>query len=90
LALAGTTGGLAAAAKLPALDACGLGKPTVRPARVLVACGDGNFYITNLRWSVWSQTGAAGLGAGHEDDCAPSCALGHSHHYLVAVAGFAG
>lgn len=77
--------GLAEAARLPTLDACGLGKPELRPAQITIACGDGNFFVTALRWSNWTQTSANGHGVGHLNDCRPYCAAGKFHTYPVAV-----
>jgi hypothetical protein len=53
----------------------------VRPSRILIACGDGNFYVTSLRWSSWTPTGARGRGTAHQNDCKPYCAAGHFHSY---------
>src|SRR6185437_14733021 len=47
------------AAPVPKLAGCVPGAtPTVRPKEVIVACGDANFYFTNLRWSAWNATRA--------------------------------
>jgi len=37
----------------------------VRPARVVFACGDGNFYATGLSWTHWGTADAEATGAGH-------------------------
>jgi hypothetical protein len=75
---------LAAASKLPGVDACGNGKADVRP-RTISFCGDGNFYITRLSWSRWTQKTAAARGVAHQNDCKPFCAAGHFHQYAVSV-----
>jgi hypothetical protein len=59
--------------------------PTVRPAEVVFACGDGNFYATGLHWSHWGTTDAEATGVGHENDCTPNCAAGHFHRYPLRV-----
>jgi hypothetical protein len=83
LAVLGSTA-TAAAARLPTFTGCAPpGK--VRPASIVVACGDGNFYLTGLKWSQWTATGAAATGTGHENDCSPYCAAGHFHTYRVTV-----
>ncbi len=51
----------------------------------MIACGDGAFYITGLRWSHWSHQDAAGTGTAHLNDCVPYCAAGHFHTYPIAV-----
>jgi hypothetical protein len=76
---------VAAAGGLPALDACALGKPHIRPSQIMVACGDGNFYVTRLRWSRWAAIDAWARGSGHLNDCKPYCAAGHFHSYAVSV-----
>jgi hypothetical protein len=57
----------------------------IRPRSILMACGDGNFFITNLRWSRWNASEAGGAGVGHQNDCTPDCARGHFHRYPVAI-----
>jgi hypothetical protein len=59
--------------------------PLVRPASIVVACGDGNFYLTGLHWTSWSRTGAAGTATAHQNDCTPYCAAGRFHTYRAAV-----
>ena len=59
--------------------------PAVRPASIVFACGDGNFYATSLQWSSWGATTASAKGVGHENDCKPYCAAGHFHTYRIAV-----
>lgn len=57
----------------------------VRPRSIVVACGDGNFYLTRLSWSSWTATRAGGTGTGHQNDCKPNCAAGHFHTYPAEV-----
>lgn len=59
--------------------------PVVRPASIVFACGDGNFYATSLHWSSWGATSAAAAGVGHQNDCKPDCAAGHFHAYPLDV-----
>jgi hypothetical protein len=56
-----------------------------RPAAMVFACGDGNFYATRLRWSRWTAAGATASGVGHRNDCRPYCAAGHFHAYPLVV-----
>ena len=56
-----------------------------RPAEIVFACGDGNFYATGLRWSRWMNTAATASGIGHQNDCRPYCAAGHFHTYPLVV-----
>ncbi len=57
----------------------------VRPRSIMIACGDGNFYVTGLGWTRWDASGAEGAGVGHQNDCKPYCAAGHFHTYRVAL-----
>ncbi|HZT45489.1 MAG TPA: hypothetical protein VFA24_04850 [Gaiellaceae bacterium] len=60
-------------------------QPQVRPAKVVFACADFNFYATNLHWSRWSATEATGTGTGHQNDCRPNCAAGKFVTFRIAV-----
>lgn len=71
---------------LPGYIDCSYGAPTLKPSQLMIACGDGGFFITGLRWSNWSQRAAAGAGTGHLNDCEPTCAAGHFHAYPVEIA----
>jgi hypothetical protein len=57
----------------------------VRPRSIMLACGDGNFYVTGLRWSRWDLVEGDGTGVGHQNDCQPNCAAGHFHTYRLAL-----
>ena len=61
-------------------------KPHVRPASIVVACGDANFYVDHIRWQSWGPTGARGTGIAHANDCKPYCAAGHFHTFAATVA----
>ncbi len=70
---------------LPGYVDCSYGAPTLKPPQLMIACGDGGFFITGLRWSNWDGRDAAGAGTGHLNDCKPDCAAGHFHTYPVEV-----
>lgn len=59
--------------------------PQVRPRSIVVACGDGNFYLDRLKWSHWSAKVAVADGLGHQNDCRPDCVRGRFHVYAVTV-----
>jgi hypothetical protein len=61
------------------------GKPVVKPVIVTLACGDGNFYAENLRWTGWGESFTAALGVGQANDCTPNCAAGHFHSYQMVL-----
>ena len=67
-----------------ALPDC-LGKPRVRPATVVLACGDGNFGVRRLRWIGWGGPCAAAVGTAYANDCTPNCAAGHFHAYRAVI-----
>ena len=62
-----------------------LWKAHVRPARFLLACGDGNSRLTSLRWSRWDRHAAVARGRNLVNGCDPYCAAGTFHAYPVVV-----
>ena len=62
-----------------------LGKPQVRPAEIILACGDGNAAVSDITWVGWGSTFAAGKGTATINDCKPSCVNGTGHNYPVVV-----
>jgi hypothetical protein len=62
-----------------------LGKPKVRPAQIIFACGDGNFSVQHLKWTGWGESFAAALGDAQLNDCTPNCASGHFHTYRMML-----
>lgn len=62
-----------------------LGKPHVRPARLVFSCADANFGARGLRWTGWGSPFAAAVGVGYANDCTPTCAAGKLRDYRVVV-----
>jgi hypothetical protein len=60
-------------------------EPAVRPAQIVLACGDGNFYAAGLRWTSWTSSSATATGVGRQNDCNPYCAAGHFRAYPISV-----
>jgi hypothetical protein len=60
-------------------------QPQVRPASIVIACADANFYVDHLHWQRWTATGAVGTGIAHRNDCKPNCAAGHFHSSTATV-----
>ena len=56
------------------------------PARITLACADGNFWVDGLRWRGWGTTTAIATGTSHQNDCTPNCAGGHFKTRAVSVA----
>jgi hypothetical protein len=69
----------------PGFADCFTNHAVVRPRSIVVACADGNFFLSGLRWSRWDSKAALGAGLGHQNLCTPSCADGHFRVYAVAV-----
>ena len=66
------------------LASCG-NKPSYKPKRVIIACGDGAFVVLKLEWSKWSRKTAIGRGTGKVNTCEPSCAEGKFESYKVKL-----
>jgi hypothetical protein len=47
-----------------------------KPESITITCADGGIFVEKIRWSTWSQEGAAGIGIFSENLCEPSCAEG--------------
>ena len=48
----------------------------VRPARILIACGDGTSGVVKITWVTWGSFTANGQGDVYAVQCVPSCADG--------------
>ncbi|MGW1891369.1 hypothetical protein ACWCP6_14110 [Streptomyces sp. NPDC002004] len=63
-------------------------KPQVRPGDYILACGDGNNLLKDLKWSAWGPETATATGTDWVNDCQPYCAAGRFHPYPVDVTLF--
>ncbi|MFJ9896164.1 hypothetical protein ACIQPR_22875 [Streptomyces sp. NPDC091280] len=59
--------------------------PEVRPTDFMLACGDGNSRLTQLRWTDWNADSATATGVNVVNDCKPYCAAGRFHSFPVTV-----
>jgi hypothetical protein len=59
--------------------------PVIEPSQIMLACGDGNAYITAINWSSWTSTSASGTGTYVQNDCSPNCAAGTFLRYPGAT-----
>lgn len=75
----------AAAAAVPVVISC-TGRTQVRPARYVLACADGNAYLTGLRWAAWGPASAFAAGTSTFKVCIPTCTAGHLHSFPVLAA----
>jgi hypothetical protein len=55
------------------------GAPVSRPGHFVLACGDGNWYLTSLHWIRWSADVGIAKGTVTLNDCTPNCAEGRYH-----------
>ncbi|MFD3698323.1 hypothetical protein ACFWUZ_19595 [Streptomyces sp. NPDC058646] len=60
-------------------------EPQVRPEEYLLACGDGNNRLVELRWDTWGPGSATATGTDMVNDCRPYCAAGRFRPYPVTV-----
>ena len=90
IAAIGVTVGLAstagAAARQPVVSSSAASAPVVvncamhgqtRPGTYLLACGDGNAYVSKLQWASWGSSAAFATGSYAFNTCIPNCAAGH-------------
>jgi hypothetical protein len=55
------------------------------PAQLMLACADGNYYLTHLTWKHWGKSLASASGTVRANDCKPYCAAGRFHSYPATV-----
>jgi hypothetical protein len=48
----------------------------VKPATIVLACGDGDAWLGNLTWTSWTPTTATATGSYTHNTCIPDCAQG--------------
>jgi hypothetical protein len=85
LVLFGSLSAGAGAATRPAVSLDCLGKPTVKPAEVILACADAGLGVRKIAWLGWGEPVAAGLGTAYANDCTPTCVAGHFHTYRAVL-----
>jgi hypothetical protein len=61
------------------------GKPQTQPSEYVLACGDGNNYLTSAHWTRWNGVSAYATATDVANDCRPYCAAGHFHTFPVDV-----
>lgn len=61
------------------------GKAELRPSTFTIACGDGNSYLTKLKWTAWGASAAAASGIYTANNCDPYCAAGRFVSSKAAV-----
>jgi hypothetical protein len=73
----------AATTPVPVTVSCS-GRQLTRPAELVLACADGNAYLTGLHWSTWGSA-AYGTGTWRVNGCTPDCAAGTFHSFPAVV-----
>ncbi len=58
------------------INCAGARGPALKPAMFLVACGDGNVWVSGIAWTSWTDTAAHGRGTLNVNLCSPDCAQG--------------
>lgn len=52
------------------------GYPTFSPKTITQYCADAGAGVVNIKWSLWGNTTAKGIGTYYINDCTPNCASG--------------
>ena len=75
----------ATAATKPEIIACD-GKGKVKPKEIILACGDGNTFVNNIKWVKWNNNTATGTGTLNWNTCLPqTCAGGIVQTYKAKI-----
>ncbi len=69
-------------ASVPVVVSCAMHGQT-RPGTYLLACGDGNAYVSKLQWASWGSSAAFASGSYAFNTCIPSCVAGHGVSFPV-------
>jgi hypothetical protein len=81
LALAAGPAGSAPKTLFPA----NCGKPTYKPTRIVVACGDANNRLARIKWESYGTDAASGTATAVVNDCEPNCVEGTFHRFPAVV-----
>jgi hypothetical protein len=55
------------------------------PKELVLACGDGNYLLANLKWRGWGSGTATATGVAQANTCNPNCASGHFRSYRMTA-----
>jgi hypothetical protein len=61
------------------------GTPTFSPKSITQYCADAGAGVVNIKWSLWGNTSAKGVGTYYINDCTPDCASGKTLKTSVNV-----
>jgi hypothetical protein len=62
------------------------GKPTYKPAQIVVTCGDANTVVQGISWKSYGEKSASGTGTAAVNGCDPNCAAGKFEKFPATVA----
>ena len=77
--------GSAAGARVAFIDCDHTTPARQQPKEIILACGDGNAQLVNLKWRTWGGAAAVASGRAAINDCTPSCVGGKFHAYPMLV-----
>lgn len=66
------------------IDDCG--RLVSKPPELVLACGDGNFFLGKIVWTGWAKATATGKAVAQANTCTPNCAAGKFKAYGVRLA----
>jgi hypothetical protein len=55
------------------------------PRELVLACGDANYLLANLRWRGWGKPSATATGVARANTCTPNCASGKFRSYRMTA-----
>jgi hypothetical protein len=56
------------------------------PRELVLACGDANYLLANLKWRGWGKPTATATGVAQANTCTPNCAAGKFRSYRMTAA----
>lgn len=56
-----------------------------KPKELVLACGDGNYFLSGLTWRNWGATTAIATGKAQANTCTPNCASGRFRSYPMTA-----
>jgi hypothetical protein len=60
-------------------------KPSYKPTRIVVTCGDANNVLARIKWESYGTDVASGSATALVNTCDPNCAEGRFHRYPAVV-----
>lgn len=73
------------AAIIPGTFDCELSFKNQKTDSFLIACADGNEFLSKIKWATWTKSNALGVGKYGVNNCQPNCADGKFQYLDVKV-----